>query len=314
MPPVTSFPARRVVATIGALAAARLAVRIGAGLNAWRIARQSLRMHEVTDRHGRCAVYRRTHGTVSDETLPPIVCVPGLSVSSRYMVPLMHALAPHTTVHCPHPPGHVGSDPLQHVSTTTYARALLDWLDAMRLPRVALVANSLGCQVSLHLAAMAPDRVSHCVLIGPTADRSARSTMAQGTRMLRSIPFDRRSIDLVVLTDYVSCGFRLGMQELEAMLVDKPEHTARVVDCPVLLVRGEHDHVAPVPWLRDLAGALSNATIWTVPRAGHAAHYTRAAAVAKAFRVFLRTAPPQTNGIDAPMFSTRASTSPLAYR
>jgi 2-hydroxy-6-oxonona-2,4-dienedioate hydrolase len=244
----------------------------------------------VTDRHGRCVVYRAARVAVHRNGLPPIVCVPGLTVSSRYMVPLMHALAPHARVYSPHPPGHAGSDQLRQVSVTAYARALIDWLDAMHLPRVALVANSMGCQVSLHVAAMAPERVAACVLIGPTADRRARTTVAQGTRLLRSIPFDQRSIDLVVLADYLSTSVKLGLKEVAAMLLDTPEHTARVVQCPVLYVRGAHDHVASRAWLRALAHATPTAWSCTVPQAGHAVHYTQAATVARLCRQFIARA------------------------
>ncbi len=276
-----------IAGVLRALVAAHLAVRVSAGLNAWRVARRALDVREIRDRHGHRVVYRASRAAPYDDALPPIVCVPGLGVSSRYMVPLMHALAPHARVFCPHPPGHAGSDRLQHVSVASYARALLDWLDAVGLPRVVLIANSLGCQIALHVAALAPDRVTHCVLIGPTADRRSRTFTAQASRLLVSVPFDHRSIDLLVLADYASVGVTLGLKEVAAMLADEPERTARAVHCPVLLMRGEHDWVAPQSWLGELAHALPNARTCSVPRAGHAVHYTRAAQVAMLSRRFV---------------------------
>jgi pimeloyl-ACP methyl ester carboxylesterase len=88
------------------------------------------------------------------------VLVHGLGLSGRYMLPLAACLADAYRVFLPDLPGFGDSShPHEVLDVGGLADALAAWLDAMDLPRVALLGNSFGCQIIVDLAARHPDRL-----------------------------------------------------------------------------------------------------------------------------------------------------------
>src|SRR4051812_10983376 len=70
----------------------------------------------------------------------PIVLVHGLSVSSRYMLPTIHAMAPYFPVYAPDLPGFGKSDKPSHVlSVPELADSLAACIEALGLKKVILL-------------------------------------------------------------------------------------------------------------------------------------------------------------------------------
>ena len=75
--------------------------------------------------------------------------------------------------------------------------------------------------------------------------------------------------------------------EMRAMLAHRIERVLPLVAAPTLVVRGEHDRVAPARWAAEAARLAGGGWI-EIPDAGHAVHFDRPDRVAAAIRGLLR--------------------------
>ena len=69
------------------------------------------------------------------------------------------------------------------------ADSLADYIQANRLGRVAVLANSFGCQIAADCAARYPELVERLVLVGPTTDPRQRS-LVQIATWLAIVPLE----------------------------------------------------------------------------------------------------------------------------
>jgi pimeloyl-ACP methyl ester carboxylesterase len=100
---------------------------------------------------------------------PPLLYVHGGLGGAYEVVPILAALAKSHRVLAVDRPGHGLADPFDYrgVDLLDHARTFLgDILDALELPSVDLVANSLGGLWAVVFAIDAPSRVSRLVLVG----------------------------------------------------------------------------------------------------------------------------------------------------
>ncbi len=203
----------------------------------------------------------------------PIVLVHGLGVASSYFVPLAERLAPHFRVYAPDLPGHGHSaTPPRPLDIAGLTRALLDWMTVAGLPRAILLGHSLGAQLAVEAALLAPDRVDRLVLIGLTPDPAARSTLRLLGRFLIGGLYERPSLIPLLLNDYLRMGWRY-LPEFDAMRSDPIERKLPLVPIPSLLVRGQHDTLSTQPWFDTAARLLRTKNTLVIPRWGHAVQY-----------------------------------------
>lgn len=217
-----------------------------------------------------------------------VVLVHGFGVSSRYFVPFAERLAVSSDVFAPDLPGHGKTDaPAVPLDVGGFAEALAGWLDAMRLSGVRMVGHSMGCQIAVELARRRPDLVERLVLIGPTIDRDARSLRATLPRFVAGSVHEPPGIGLLLVKDYAH-ALRALPTEIRAMFRYPLEKAVQQLgDIPLLLVRGEHDRVAPAAWLDMLARRAANARVAVVPRAAHAAQFAEPDELLRLVRPFL---------------------------
>ena len=219
---------------------------------------------------------------------PPVVLVHGYGVAGRYWRPLARLLSEWAPVYLPDLPGHGrSSTPPAPLDVPGLVGALAGWMTAVGLERAVLVGNSLGCQVAAELAGREPGRVSALVLAGPTVDPRARSAARQLGRLLLSAPAEHPAIVPLILGDYLRVGVGPLLAELRYMLAHRIERVLPRVSAPTLVLRGTLDRVAPRRWVEDAAVLLPRSAVAEVPRAGHAAHYSRPKAVADQVLGFL---------------------------
>lgn len=76
-----------------------------------------------------------------------------------------HVLAPDM-------PGWGASD-AQATSEMDHVQTLVEFMDALELPRAALVGNSMGAHTALRFATLHPDRITHLVTMGASLGRGA---------------------------------------------------------------------------------------------------------------------------------------------
>lgn len=245
---------------------------------------------------------------------PTVVCVHGLGGSSNTFTPLMPALARHRVLRIELP----GSARSQRVegplSIERFVQAVLSACTRLGVARAHFVGHSLGSIVCQHLAVAEPARVQSLALFGPllAPPEAARTG-------LRARAAKARSEGLAGLHDIatalVGAALSAHTREQHPLAVafvreslqrQDPEGYARscealadaqaarveAIACPVLLVTGDEDGVAPPQAVRALAERLHAAPhprVVVLPRCGHWTPIERSAECQAELRSFIAT-------------------------
>jgi len=219
---------------------------------------------------------------------PELVLVHGLAVSSRYFVPLAEELSAFAPVLAPDLPGFGRSaKPRRTLTVAELGRALAAWLDATEVARPVLVANSLGCQFAVELAARAPERARGLVLIGPALEPRTRSRVRWVARWAATAFLERPPLQAVVALDALRAGPVRAWRTFEDALRDPIDRELGRIAATTLVLRGEHDPIAPQEACERMAAALPDGRLAVVPGAGHALNWSRPRDTARAIRAFL---------------------------
>jgi pimeloyl-ACP methyl ester carboxylesterase len=128
--------------------------------------------------------------------------------------------------------------------------------------------------VVTEVLAVHPGVASAGVLIGPVTDSHARTAARQAARLVRDGRHEPARVNAIITRDYVRAGPRRYLATVPHMLGYATEQRVRDVTEPLVVVRGEHDPIAPARWVQELAAAAPHATTAEVPDAGHVAMYT----------------------------------------
>jgi 2-hydroxy-6-oxonona-2,4-dienedioate hydrolase len=235
-------------------------------------------------------IFARVNAPAASFVFEPVVLVHGQVISSLYMVPTAKLLAPHVRVFAPDLPGFgLSGKPSQVLSVPELADALGAWLQANRLERAALVANSLGCQISVDLAVRRPDLVRALVLAGPTMDPRARNAPAQIARWLLDWPGERPSLALAHLRDFALAGVRRALETFRHALRDRIEEKLPSLQCPTLVVRGERDPIVPQRWAEEAAALVPGGRLVVIPAGPHCVNYSTPRDFVRVIKAFLAT-------------------------
>ncbi len=219
----------------------------------------------------RCAVDDLTavvHVSGADAPDVVVVLVHGVGSSARAFDPVRRALLrpgalPRVAVHAVDLPG-FGAAPRapRDVSIEEHAavvaehvrRHVLDLPDGAPRPVVVLVGHSMGAQVVAQAMADHPREAPAGVLVGPTADRHARSAPRQALRLARDAVGERPRALATLAVDYVlRCSLPHYARQVRHMLAHRPEDVVPRVPGRLVVVRGAHDPIAPHLWCRELA-------------------------------------------------------------
>jgi pimeloyl-ACP methyl ester carboxylesterase len=188
----------------------------------------------------------------------PFVLVPGLGLGAESWQPTVRALheagivdvARTTTALVPGYGRPAGPD-----DSLAPAELASRMLDRSAPGPCVLVALSAGCQVAAHLALRAPDRVAALVLIGPTTDPRGGTWPRLVRRWLATARHESPRQGPALLRQYRRTGLRTMARAMDAARRDRIEDVVPLLACPVLVLRGEHDAIAPTDWLELLTGA-----------------------------------------------------------
>lgn len=252
--------------------------------------REALPLESLWVTVGECRIRARTSVMAVQSRFAPVVLVHGFGVSSTYFVPTAQRLSTEFSVYAPDLPGHGKSDtPRRPLVVPQLADSLVAWMDAVGLHRVSMVGNSMGCQIAVEVATRHPNRVDRLVMIGPTSDPAGRSLHQLAWRLLLSGPYERFSLLPILAVDYLRMGFRL-IPEFRGMLADRIEDKLPHLSLPLMLVRGEHDAVAPHGWVAQAAGMAGADPVVVIPRGGHAVNYSAPGELVQVMIPFLRQA------------------------
>jgi pimeloyl-ACP methyl ester carboxylesterase len=238
----------------------------------------------------------RTRGTwvrvhlVADEPARPgapvFVLLHGIGVSAREFAALARLLSATGKVYVLDLPGHGGlprprgTDP----EIVDLAAVVAEVLDDAEVRSAVVVGHSMSAQVATELLVTRPDLVAGAVLISPVVDTAAHRTLPQAVRLVGSSLHETPRTIAITARAYAACGPRWFAAIVGAMMRYPVEQRMAEVRAPVVLMRGEHDAVAPTRWLEELArrAAAGGAETRTVAGAAHNVVIDHAGAVARA--------------------------------
>ena len=203
---------------------------------------------------------------------PDFVLVHGIGVSSRYFVPLAEELSRTGDVYLIDLPGFARLPrPRTPLTIAGFAAALDAIVGQLALDQPVLVGHSMGAQVVTELLA-GGENIGHfvdeagAVLIGPPVNHRERRLLPLVWRFLQSSRHEPSAIRRIAVADYLSTGPEWFFSVLPHMMNYPIEERIRQVPCPVTILRGEYDAVAPQPWI-DLLAANAGTSSGD-PRAG----------------------------------------------
>lgn len=223
-------------------------------------------------------------------SLPPVVLVHGLSVSSRYLLPAARVLAPFCRVYVPDLPGFGYSQkPRRVLDMAGLGDALAAWCRGVGLERAIFLGNSLGCQTICNLALRHPELIEAAVFVGPSMDPDA-SAIAEFFRLAENLLFFEPLPFLgVILLEFLHTGPWWAQRTFHYGLNDDVMGKYARMSVPTLVVRGERDPITPARFAEQLVALLPQARpLLTIPRAGHCLHYNAPAAFLHAVLPFLQ--------------------------
>jgi pimeloyl-ACP methyl ester carboxylesterase len=221
------------------------------------------------------------HGSGEQTT----VLLPGLLLSQKLQTPLARELARRgNRVVTLDPLGHGASDRPQEqwqYSMTSFAKQTVALLDHLELERAVVGGTSLGANITLEVAALAPERVQGMVIEMPVLDNAIPACGAAFTPLLMALKFGRPGMEalarcaravprslvpflLQIGLDAVSQDPGPSASVLSGILYGRvaPDHLERVqIAAPALVIGHPRDPVHPFSDAGMLASELPNATL-----------------------------------------------------
>lgn len=154
---------------------------------------------------GRQLFYRH-NDTATDHT--PIVHLHGFAISGSYLMPTASRLAARGLNIVADLPGYGRSEHPRGapLGITALADRVLALIDALELPEVVLLGNSMGCPIALEVAHRVPERVSRLILVAPAGgEHNQPLTRALG-QLTKDGRRERPTMARVAVPDYLRFG------------------------------------------------------------------------------------------------------------
>lgn len=223
---------------------------------------------------------------------PALVAVPGLGLSTEVPARALRLLTGPST--CIALPGYglpVGRGTALHPGAL--ADDLLRRTDALDVHGPVLLGHSASCQVVVEAALRRPDGIAGLVLVGPTTDPRADRWPRIAARWLRTAAWERPGQVPLLVRDYHRTGLGGMARVMDAARRHRIDRALARVGCPVLVVRGRHDRIAPADWVEGLADAAPHGRAVTLPAGAHMVPITHPAALAAEVGAFVAGLRPQ---------------------
>jgi pimeloyl-ACP methyl ester carboxylesterase len=217
-----------------------------------------------------------------------LLCVHGLGGTSNFWRPVVTAFAGGHRVIAPDLPGAGRSELDPELSIASIVRDLLALLDQLKIDKVQLVGHSMGTIICQHIAVAAPGRITGMVLLGPLSEppeaaRSAISDRAKAARTDGMLAIANAIADAALATKTKADNPNAQGFVREMLLRQPAEGYAlscialsrakaadlSAIQCPVLLVTGDQDAVAPEANVALLHKSLAHSEMHVLGDCGH---------------------------------------------
>jgi 3-oxoadipate enol-lactonase len=218
----------------------------------------------------------------------PVVMIHGLGGTANVFTSLRPAFARHRTIRFDLPGSgrsHRVEGPL---SLEVFVERTLRIMQRAQVERAHVVAHSMGTIVATHLAAAEPRRVDSLSLFGPLLAPPEPARAAIRARAAKAREGDMQPIADALLQTSVSAETRAKRPAAvafvrESLMRQDPDGYARSCDaladmvpadtsriqCPVLLVTGDEDVVAPPQAVRMMGERIAGSRVEVLRGCGH---------------------------------------------
>ncbi len=219
---------------------------------------------------------------------PPVVFVPGLGGTSNSFQMLLPALGGFRCLRVDLPGSGRSPAPFGTLSIEGFATAVNEVIDAVAGGPAHLVGHSMGALVCQHVAAKTPERVSSLALFGPIVEPADASRQRLKDRARVARQDGMIGVADAVVAAGLSSTSKSANQLLAAFVREShmrqdPEGFAqscealaaaggadlRALRCPMLIVTGDEDSVAPPSVAQALADRVKGAKVKVLEHCGH---------------------------------------------
>lgn len=160
-------------------------------------------------------------------------------------------------------------EPSRTLTMARHADLIAAFLRSINITDAVVIGHSMGSQIAAELAMRHPHLLDGLVLAAPTVNSAARSVWEQATYLMRDLIGERPIVLWRGSREYLRGGPHL-IRKIRATVVHEPEKAYAQVTCPVLVVRGERDPLAPVSWCREIVRLVPGpAQLREIPDHGH---------------------------------------------
>ena len=227
----------------------------------------------------------------------PVLMIHGLGGTSNFWTPVLPALARFRTIR-PDLPGAGRSHRVEGaLSIDRFVRSLMRVCGAAGIDRAHVVAHSMGTIIAFHLAALEPKLVRSLALFGPLtappdANRSAirargekaRNEGGPGMQVIADAIVEAatsratrstRAVAVAAVRESLMRQSPDGYARNCEALADAQSADISRIACPVLLVTGDEDAVAPPQAVRAIGAKIPGAQVEVLPRCGHWTTYEK---------------------------------------
>ena len=256
---------------------------------------------------------------------PPMVLLHGFSAQARYWDGFAVHMRDAYHVYALDQRGHGDSEWAESYGPETMPADLAAFVDGLGIDRFTLVGHSMGGGVAFRYAADHPERIERLIIEDsslpspdrpplPNSDNSVQRALAKDMfedeeeivahlrrqspgvseeRIRQVLPQWYRRLDDGRYTFKFDPALR---QRLRAAAMDPEQYRRsatelreklKALTCPVLIVRGETSDILSPEAAEDTVAALPNATLVTIPGAGHNVHTENPRAFRAAVRDWL---------------------------
>ncbi len=200
----------------------------------------------------------------------PLVLIHGFGVSSylwQWTLPYLSAQHQVIVVDLP---GHGRSTYVSPWCLRAMAPLLAQWLRSLQLPPVALMGQSMGGAIAAHLAASAPELISHLVLVSAVGV-PLQTTYLQLVRRAFHSFFQpgNGSYPVELVRDILRPRPRVLWQAGHEVARSDFQRELATIMQPTLIIWGERDVLLPISLGYALQAALPHARLNTFPHCGH---------------------------------------------
>ncbi|MGB4135128.1 MAG: alpha/beta hydrolase [Microbacterium sp.] len=176
-------------------------------------------------------------------------------------------------------------EPVRTLTMERHADLVAAFLRDRGIADAIVVGHSMGSQIAAEVGARHPGVVSALVLAGPTVNSAKRSVAAQAGYLFVDLVGERPLVLWRGAREYLRGGPHL-IRKMRATIVHHPENAYPRIRVPTLVLRGQHDPLAPSDWCEQIVAAIPDARFAEVPGHGHGTMISDAEVAADTIRDF----------------------------